>query len=63
MLIAITTIYNLEAQQMDGKMSFLNGELDEEICMEQTKGFKPEGEENKVCKLVRLQYGLKQDLK
>ena len=34
-LIAITVLYNLEIHQMDVKTSFLNGDLDDEIYMEQ----------------------------
>ncbi|KAB2634313.1 DNA polymerase zeta catalytic subunit-like [Pyrus ussuriensis x Pyrus communis] len=35
LLIAIASVYNLETHQMDVKTTFLNGELDEEIYMEQ----------------------------
>jgi hypothetical protein len=45
---------------MDGKTAFLNGELDEEIYMEQPNGFVLEGQERKVCKLKKSLYGLKQ---
>ena len=38
MLIAIATIHNLEMHQMDVKTTFLNGDLDEEIYMEQPEG-------------------------
>ena len=34
-LIAIASLYNLEIHQMDVKTAFLNGELNEEIYMEQ----------------------------
>ena len=60
MLIAITTIHNLEIHQMDVKTTFLNGDLDEEIYMEQTEGIVVPGQEKKVCWLVRYLYGLKQ---
>ncbi|CAL8091268.1 unnamed protein product [Prunus armeniaca] len=60
MLIAIASIYDMEIHQMDVKTAFLNGELDEEIYMEQPEGFVVKGQELKVCKLVKSLYGLKQ---
>ncbi|KAL6333744.1 hypothetical protein AAG906_028930 [Vitis piasezkii] len=60
MLIAIAAINNLEIHQMDVKTTFLNGELDEEIYMDQPEGFIAPGQERKVCKLVKSLYGLKQ---
>ena len=60
MLIAIAAIHNLEIHQMDVKTAFLNGDLDEEIYMEQLEGFIVPGQEKKVCRLVKSLYGLKQ---
>ena len=48
MLIAIAVLYNLEIHQMDVKTAFLNGELDDEIYMEQPEGFQVPGQEKKA---------------
>ncbi|KAK9100306.1 hypothetical protein Scep_023736 [Stephania cephalantha] len=60
MLISIAALYDMEIHQMDVKTSFLNGELEEEIYMDQPEGFVVKGQENKVCRLVKSLYGLKQ---
>jgi hypothetical protein len=59
-LIAATASYGLIIHQMDVKTTFLNGELDEEIYMDQPEGFIADGQENKVCRLIKSLYGLKQ---
>ena len=60
LLLTIVINLNLELHQIDVKTTFLNGELDEEIYMEQPIGFIVKGQERKVCKLQRSIYGLKQ---
>ena len=60
LILAIVANLNLELYQMDVKTAFLNGELDEEIYMDQPIGFVTKGQEQKVCKLKRSIYGLKQ---
>ena len=60
MILAIVAHLDLELYQMDVKTAFLNGELDEEIYMDQPESFVVVGQENKVCKLQRSIYGLKQ---
>ena len=59
-LIALASIYNLVIHQMDVKTTFLNGDLEKGIYMEQTKGCVVLGKEKKVCRLVKSLYGLKQ---
>ena len=60
MVLAIDALRSLKEHQMDVKTTFLNGDLDEEIYMEQPEGFSARGQEKKVCKLVKSLYGLKQ---
>ncbi|GJY07262.1 zinc finger, CCHC-type containing protein [Tanacetum coccineum] len=58
LLIAMASIHNLIIHQMDMKTAFLNGELDEEVYMNQPQDFIIPGNENKVCKLIKSLYGL-----
>nr|GEW48062.1 zinc finger, CCHC-type [Tanacetum cinerariifolium] len=60
MLIAMALIYNLIIDHMDVKTTFFNGELDDEVYMNQPQGFIMPGNENKVCKLIKSSYELKQ---
>ncbi|GKA07712.1 zinc finger, CCHC-type containing protein [Tanacetum coccineum] len=60
LLIAMASIYSLIIHQMDVKTTFLNGELEEEVYMNQPQGFIMPGNENKVCKMINSLYGLKQ---
>jgi hypothetical protein len=46
--------------QMDFKLDFLNGDLKEEVYMEQTKGFQLLDSLDFVSKLKKSLYGLKQ---
>ena len=59
LILSIVAKLDLELHQMDVKTVFLNGELEEEIYIEQPIGFVKKGEENKVCRLQRSIYGLK----
>ncbi|KAL0309159.1 UNVERIFIED_CONTAM: Retrovirus-related Pol polyprotein from transposon TNT 1-94 [Sesamum radiatum] len=59
-LLAISTYYDYEIWQIDVKMTFLNGFIEEEIYMDQPVGFISIGEEEKVCHFHRSIYRLKQ---
>ncbi|RVW21903.1 Retrovirus-related Pol polyprotein from transposon TNT 1-94 [Vitis vinifera] len=59
-IMAIVAHFDLELHQMDVKTAFLNGDLDEEVYMEQPIGFVEVGKEDLVCKLNKSIYGLKQ---
>ncbi|KAK1606274.1 hypothetical protein QYE76_029947 [Lolium multiflorum] len=59
-LLSLAASHGLLVHQMDVKTAFLNGELEEEIYMEHPDGFVVDGQEGKVCKLLKSLYGLKQ---
>ena len=59
-LLSLDASHGLIVYQMDVKTAFLNGELDEEIYMDRPDGFVVDGQEGKVCKLLKSLYGLKQ---
>ena len=44
---------------MDVKLAFLNGELEEEVYIEQLEGFPLTKENDMVCKLKKSLHGLK----
>jgi len=52
--------YELELGQLDAKIAFLHGDLEDEIYMSQPTGFKTAVKENMVCKLKKSLYELKQ---
>jgi hypothetical protein len=57
-LLSLAASHGLLVHQMD--VTFINGELDEEIYIEQLVGFVANGQEGMVCKLLKSLYGLKQ---
>ena len=59
-LFSLAALHDLVVHQMDVKTAFLNGELEEEICMDQPEGFVVPGQQDKVCKLDKSLYGSKQ---
>ena len=46
--------------QMDVKATFLNGDIEEEVYIEQPLGFESHDKETHVCRLKKALYGLKQ---
>eukprot|EP00253_Pinus_taeda_P035842 PITA_35842 len=60
MFLALSIFQKFKVFQMDVKSTFLNGDLEEEVCIEQPDGFILGKDPNLVCKLKKALYGLKQ---
>jgi hypothetical protein len=61
LILAYAYSKNIKVYQMDVKSSFQNGELEEEVYIEQLEGFQLSENTNYVCKLKKALYGIKQD--
>ncbi|KAJ0452174.1 putative RNA-directed DNA polymerase [Helianthus annuus] len=59
-VISVAAQRGWELHQLDVKTAFLNGELSEEIYVNQPEGFVKKGDEDKVYRLKKALYGLKQ---
>ncbi|CAL9109510.1 unnamed protein product [Musa textilis] len=59
-LFAIVVYYNYKIWQMYVKTTFLNDNFEEEVYMIQLEKFVSKKSPDKVCKLLRSIYGLKQ---
>ena len=53
-------MHDFELDQLDVKTTLLHGELEEDIYMQQPKGFIVSGKEDYMCLLKKSLYGLKQ---
>ena len=58
--LGLAASMNLEIEKLDVKITFLHGDLEEEIYMEQPERFEVKGKENLVCRLKKSLYELKQ---
>ena len=59
-LLSIIAMHDYELEQLDVKTTFLHGDLEEVIYIDQPEGFVAPGKENLVCRLNKSLYGLKQ---
>ena len=60
MFLAFAGYKNFRVYQMDVKYAFINGELEEEVCVELHEGFLLSENINYFFKLKKALYGLKQ---
>lgn len=59
-IMAHVAHFDLELRQMDVKATFLNGDLNEEVYVQQPEGFMTSGNARLACKLRKSIYGLKE---
>lgn len=59
MVIAFAANHGWEIYRLDVKSTFLYGELNEDVYVEQPKGYVKNGSEHKVYELCKALYGLK----
>jgi len=59
-MLALSAQMGWKIHQMDVKMAFLNGKIEEEVYIEQPEGFETFDRESHVYRLKRALYGLKQ---
>ncbi|XXG82894.1 hypothetical protein AAC387_Pa10g0771 [Persea americana] len=60
MFLALAVYKSFKVYQMDVKSVFLNGNLEEEVYIEQPDGFQLGDDSNMVCRQKKALYGLKQ---
>jgi len=58
--MALSVKHGLSLHQVDVTSALLNGMIEDEVYMQQPKGFECQGKEELVCKLNKSIYGLKQ---
>ena len=59
LLFAISAILDLKLQQMNVKIAFLNGDLNEIVYMQQPEGFILKETQNLICRFGKSIYGLR----
>ena len=59
-IMALASMMKWSLHQMDVKTNFLNGDIEEQVYIEQPHGFEVEDRQTPVCKLKKALYGLKQ---
>ena len=60
-ILSLVAVEDLHFEQLEVKTTFLHGDLQEEIYVQQPKGYELKGKENLVYRLTKRLYVLKQD--
>ena len=59
-ILSLVAAEDLHLEQLDVKTTFLHGDLEEEIYMQQPQGYEVKGKEKLACRFKKSLYGLKQ---
>jgi hypothetical protein len=59
-ILSLVVVEDLHLEHLDVKTTFLHGDLEEEIYMQQPQGYEVKGKENLFYRLKKSLYGLKQ---
>jgi hypothetical protein len=57
-ILSLVAVEDFHLEQLDVKTTFLHGDLEDEIYMQQPQGYEVKGKENLVCRLKKRLYGL-----
>jgi len=57
---SLLVVEDLHLEHLDVKTTFLHGDLEEDIYMQQPQGYDVKGKDTLVCRLKKILYGLKQ---
>jgi hypothetical protein len=58
-ILSLVAVEELHLEQLDVRTTFLHGDLEEEIYMQQPQGYEVKGKENLVSRLKKILYSLK----
>jgi len=59
-ILGLVAAEDFHLEQLDVKTTFLHGDFEEEMYMQQPQGYEVKGKEKLVCRLKKSLYGLKQ---
>ena len=59
LVLALVAVMKWKIHQMDVKIAFLNGVVEEEVYVEKPLGFETHDKESHVCRFKKSLYGLK----
>ena len=59
-ILSLVVVEDLHLEQLNVKIAFLHGDLEEDMYMQQPQGYEVKGKDNLGCRLKKRLYVLKQ---